>query len=34
VLIDTAGSHRIIRLPSTLPAGNGHTVRVHAISWQ
>jgi hypothetical protein len=34
VLIDTAGSHRIIRLPSTLPASNGRTVRVHAISWQ
>jgi len=34
VLIDTAGSHRIIRLPSTLPASNGHTVRVRAISWR
>jgi hypothetical protein len=34
VLIDTAASHRIIRLPSTLPAGNGRTVRVQAISWR
>jgi len=34
VLIDAEGSHRIIRLPSTLPAGNGHTVRVRAISWR
>jgi hypothetical protein len=34
VLIDTAGSRRIIRLPSTLPGGNGRTVRVHAISWR
>jgi hypothetical protein len=34
VLIDTAGSHRIIRLPSTLPGGNGHAVRVRAISWR
>lgn len=34
VLIDTAGSHRIIRLPSTLPGGNGRTVRVQAISWR
>lgn len=34
VLIDTAGSHRIIRLPSTLPGGNGHTVRVQAVSWR
>jgi len=34
VLIDTAASHRIIRLPSTLPAGNGHTVRVQATFWR
>ena len=34
VLIDTAASHRIIPLPSTLPAGNGRTVRVQAISWR
>jgi hypothetical protein len=34
VLIDTAGSHRIIRLPSTLPAGNGRAVRVQAVSWR
>jgi len=34
VLIDTAGSHRIIRLPATLPASNGRTVRVQAISWR
>ena len=34
VLIDAAGSHRIIRLPSTLPGSNGRTVRVQAISWR
>ena len=34
VLIDTAGSHRIIRLPSTLPGRNGHTVRVLAHTWR
>ncbi len=34
VIIDTAGSHRIIRLPTALPGSNGHTVRVHAISWR
>jgi hypothetical protein len=34
VLIDAAASHRIIRLPSTLPAGNGRTVRVQATSWR
>jgi hypothetical protein len=34
VLIDTAGSHRIIRLPSTLPGGNGRRDRVQAISWR
>ena len=34
VLIDTAGSHRIIRLPSTLPGSNGRTVQVQAISWR
>ncbi len=34
VLIDTAGRHRIIRLPSTLPGSNGHTVRVRAVSWR
>jgi hypothetical protein len=34
VLIDTAGSHRIIRLPSALPGSNGRTVRVQAISWR
>jgi hypothetical protein len=34
VLIDTAGSHRIIRLPSTLPGSNGRTARVQAISWR
>ena len=33
-LIDTTGSHRIIRLPSTLPGTNGHTIRVQAISWR
>lgn len=33
VLIDTVGSHRIIRLPSTLPGGNGRSVRVRAVSW-
>jgi hypothetical protein len=33
-LIDTAGRHRIIRLPPTLPGSNGRTLRVHAISWQ
>jgi hypothetical protein len=33
-LIDTADSHRIIRLPSTLPGGNGRTLRVQAISWR
>ena len=27
MLIDTAASHRIIRLPSTLPAGNGRRLR-------
>jgi hypothetical protein len=34
VIIDMAGSHRIIWLPSTLPGSNGRTVRVQAISWQ
>jgi hypothetical protein len=34
VLIDTAGSHRIIRLPSTLLASNGRTLPVHAFSWR
>jgi hypothetical protein len=34
VLIDTARRHRIISLPPTLPGSNGHTLRVHAISWQ
>jgi hypothetical protein len=34
VLIDTAGSHRIIRLPPTLPGRNGRAVRVHAVSWR
>jgi hypothetical protein len=34
VLIDTAAGHRIIRLPSDLPASDGGTVRVKAISWQ
>ncbi len=34
VLIDTAGSHRIIRLPPALPGSNGRTLRVHAVSWR
>jgi hypothetical protein len=34
VLIDTAGSHRIIRLPATVPGSNGHALRVRAISWR
>ncbi|HEY5988881.1 MAG TPA: hypothetical protein VIV12_21250, partial [Streptosporangiaceae bacterium] len=34
VLIDTAGSQRVIRLPFTLPDSGGHTVRVRAISWR
>jgi len=34
VLIDGVGSHRIIRLPSTLPGSNGRTVRVQGISWR
>ena len=34
VLIDAAGSHRVIRLPSTLPGSNGRTVRVQAVSWR
>ena len=34
VLIDTAASHKIIRLPSALPASHGRTVRVQAISWR
>jgi hypothetical protein len=34
VLIDTAGSHRIIRLPPALSGSSGHTVRVRAISWR
>ena len=34
VLIDGVGSHRIIRLPSTLPGSNGRPVRVQAISWR
>jgi hypothetical protein len=34
VLIDTAGSHRIIRFPPTLPGSNGRTVRVHVVSWR
>lgn len=33
-LIDTAGSHRTIRLPSTLPGSNGRMDRVQAISWR
>src|SRR5258706_154201 len=32
--VDTAGSHRIIPLPSTLPGSNGHTVRVLAHTWR
>ena len=34
VLIDTAGSHRMIRLPSALPGSDGRTVRVQAVSWR
>jgi hypothetical protein len=34
VLIDTAASHRIIRLPSTLPGSDGRPVRVQAVSWR
>jgi hypothetical protein len=34
LLIDTAGSHRIIRLPPALPGSNGRTLRVHAVSWR
>jgi len=34
VLIDTVASHRIIRLPSTLPDSNGRMVRVQATSWR
>jgi short subunit dehydrogenase-like uncharacterized protein len=34
VLIDTAGSHRIIRLPATVPGSNGHALRVRAIAWR
>jgi hypothetical protein len=34
VLIDTAGSHRIIRLPPTLPGSNGRALWVHAVSWR
>ena len=34
VLIDTAGSHRIIRLLPALPGSNGRTLRVHAVSWR
>jgi hypothetical protein len=34
VLIDTAAGHRMIRLPSTLPSGNGRRDRVQAISWR
>jgi hypothetical protein len=34
VIINTAGSHRIVRLPSTLPGGDGRTVRVQAVSWR
>jgi hypothetical protein len=34
VLIDTAASQRIIRLPSTLPDSNGRMVWVQAISWR
>jgi hypothetical protein len=34
VLIDTAASHRIIGLPSTLPGSNRRTVWVQAISWR
>jgi len=34
VLIDTAGSHRIIRLPPALPGSNGRTLRIHAVSWR
>jgi hypothetical protein len=33
-LINTAGRHRIIRLPVTLPGSNGRPVRVRSISWQ
>jgi len=33
VLIDTAGRHRIIRLPATLPASNGQPVPVEGASW-
>lgn len=34
VLIDTATSHRVIRLPSALPDSNERVVRVQAISWR
>jgi hypothetical protein len=34
VLIDTAASHRIIRLPATLPGSNGYPVPVHGVSWR
>jgi hypothetical protein len=34
VLIDASGSHRVIRLPATLPLGGGRTVRVISASWR
>jgi len=34
VLIDTAASHRVIRLPKTLPGSNGRTVWVQAVWWR
>ena len=34
VIINTARSHRIIRLPSTLPGSDGRAVRVQAMSWR
>jgi hypothetical protein len=34
VLIDTGAGHRVIRLPSALPASGGRKVRVQAASWR
>jgi len=34
VIINTAGSHRVIRLPSTFPGSDGRAVRVQAVSWR
>jgi hypothetical protein len=34
VLIDAAGSHRVIRLPAALPGSNGRPARVEAVSWR